>query len=76
MKEFVEYLAKQLVDNQEAVKVNEVSGERVNIYELQVGQGDLGKVIGKGGQNARAMRLLLTAASKKTGKNSMLEILE
>ena len=76
MKEFVEYLAKQLVDNPEAVKVNEVSGERVSIYELQVGQGDLGKVIGKGGQNARAMRLLLTAASKKTGKNSMLEILE
>jgi len=52
MKEFVEFIAKHLVDKPEEVKVTEVEGERVTVYELRVGDGDLGKVIGKRGQTA------------------------
>lgn len=75
MKEFVEYIVKHLVDKPEEVKVNEVKGDRITIYELRVGPGDMGKVIGKKGQNAQAIRTLLNAASKG-GKRSNLEILE
>ena len=76
MKEFIEFVVKNLVDKPDEVSVNEVSGERTNIYELKVGEGDLGKVIGKHGQTARSIRLLLSAASAKQGKRSVLEILE
>ena len=76
MKEFIEFIAKHLVDRPEAVAVAEVEGERTTVYELRVGQGDLGKVIGKNGQTARSIRTLLAAASAKRGKRSVLEILE
>jgi predicted RNA-binding protein YlqC (UPF0109 family) len=77
MKEFVEFLVKYLVDKPEDVQVTEVKGERVTIYELRVGEGDMGKVIGKRGQTARAIRTLLNAAAaKKKGNRSILEILE
>ena len=76
MKEFVEFAVKHLVDNPDAVKVTEITGERVTVYELRVGDGDMGKVIGKNGQNAQAIRTLLNAASAKTGKRSVLEIIE
>ena len=76
MKAFVEFIAKHLVDNPEAVAVNEVEGEKTMVYELRVGEGDLGKVIGRKGQTAKAMRTLLTAASAKRGKRGVLEILE
>ncbi len=76
MKDFVEYIAKHLVDNAEAVKVTEVEGERTTVYELRVGDGDLGKVIGKRGQTAKSIRTLLGAASAKSGKRAVLEILE
>ena len=75
MKEFVEYIVKHLVDKTEEVKVTEVKGDRITIYELRVGPGDMGKVIGKKGQNAQAIRTLLNAASKG-GKRCNLEILE
>jgi predicted RNA-binding protein YlqC (UPF0109 family) len=58
------------------VQVNEVDAERTVVYELRVGQGDMGKVIGKHGKTARAIRTLLTAASMKAGKRAVLEILE
>jgi predicted RNA-binding protein YlqC (UPF0109 family) len=76
MKEFVEYIAKHLVDKPDEVSVTEVEGERTTVYELRVGQGDLGKVIGKRGQTAKSIRTLLAAASAKSGKRAVLEILE
>jgi predicted RNA-binding protein YlqC (UPF0109 family) len=76
MKEFVEYIAKNLVDHPEAVAVTEVDGEKTIVYELRVGDGDLGKVIGRKGQTAKSIRTLLTAASAKRGKRAVLEILE
>ncbi|MCP4725830.1 MAG: KH domain-containing protein [bacterium] len=76
MREFVEYIAKHLVDSPDNVKVTEVEGERTTVYELRVGDGDLGKVIGKRGQTAKSIRTLLGAASAKSGKRAVLEILE
>ncbi|RKX60527.1 MAG: KH domain-containing protein [Thermodesulfobacteriota bacterium] len=76
MKELVEYIAKALVDNPGAVKVNEVEGEQTSVLELKVAKEDLGKVIGRQGRTARAMRTILNAASTKLRKRSVLEILE
>jgi predicted RNA-binding protein YlqC (UPF0109 family) len=76
MKELVEMIARSLVDNPDAVKVNEIEGEKTTVYELRVGPGDLGKVIGKSGQTARSIRILVNAASAKLGKRAVLEILE
>jgi len=76
MKEFVEFIAKHLVDKPEDVNVTEVDGERTIVYELRVGDGDLGKVIGKRGNTAKSIRTLLNAASAKSGKRAVLEILE
>lgn len=76
MKDFVEFIAKHLVDKPDEVSVTEVEGERVTVYELRVGDGDLGKVIGKRGQTAKSIRTLLAAASAKAGKRAVLEILE
>jgi len=76
MKDFIEYLVKHLVDKPDEVNVTEVEKESVTIYELRVGEGDLGKVIGKGGQNARALRTLLNAVTKKMGRNANLQIIE
>lgn len=76
MKEFVEFLAKSLVDRPDEVKVTEVEGERTTVFELRVGDGELGKVIGRRGQTAKSIRTLLGAASAKTGKRAVLEILE
>ena len=76
MKELIEYIARALVDNPDQVQVREVEGERTTVYELRVGQGDLGKVIGKHGRTARSIRTLLNAAATKAGKRAVLEILE
>jgi hypothetical protein len=76
MKELVEFIAKALVDNPEQVDVKEVAGERVTLYELRVGTGEVGKVIGKGGRTANAIRTILNAVSTKHGKRAELEILE
>ena len=76
MKELIELIAKSLVDQPDAVKVNQVDGEKTIVYELRVGPGDLGKVIGKNGQTAKSIRTLVTAASAKMGKRAVLEILE
>jgi predicted RNA-binding protein YlqC (UPF0109 family) len=76
MKEFILFLVKHLVDNPDAVQVNEIDGERTVVYELRVGDGDMGKVIGKRGNTAKSIRTLLAAASAKTGKRAVLEILE
>ncbi len=76
MKEFILFVVRHLVDKPDAVTVNEVDGERTVVYELRVGDGDMGKVIGKRGQTAKSIRTLLAAASAKTGKRAVLEILE
>lgn len=76
MKELLEFIAKQLVDNPNEVSVAEVEGERTTVYELRVGSGDLGKVIGKKGQTAKSIRTILSAASAKHGKRAVLEIIE
>jgi predicted RNA-binding protein YlqC (UPF0109 family) len=76
MKELVEYIAKALVDNPEEVSVTELEGQQTSVIELRVAKEDLGKVIGKQGRTARAMRIILGAASTKIKKRSVLEILE
>ncbi|HRS51683.1 MAG TPA: KH domain-containing protein [Candidatus Marinimicrobia bacterium] len=77
MKEFVEFIVKKLVDHPEDVKVVQVDSEKTVILELSVKEGDLGKVIGKKGRTARAIRTLLTAAAAKQGqKRAILEIIE
>jgi len=75
MKEFVEYIAKHLVDKPEAVEVNQIESEKTTILELTVADNDVGKIIGKKGQTVNAIRTLLTAASAKVGgKRTVLEL--
>jgi uncharacterized protein len=76
LKELVEYIVKKLVDKPESVVVSEVSGEQATIIELRVDPQDLGKVIGKEGKTARAIRTLVHAAASKERKRAVLEILE
>jgi uncharacterized protein len=76
LKELIEYIAKALVDSPEQVKVSEIEGEKTSVIELSVAKDDLGKVIGKQGRTARAMRTILSAASTKVRKRAVLEIIE
>ncbi len=76
MKALIELMAKSLVDKPEEVAVAEVEGERTVVFELRVATGDIGKVIGKQGNTARAMRTILSAAGTKLGKRYVLEILD
>ncbi len=76
MRELIELIAKALVDYPDEVRVSEVEGEVTSVIELRVAKSDLGKVIGKEGRTARAMRTLLTAASTKMKKRAVLEISE
>ncbi|MCL5023847.1 MAG: KH domain-containing protein [Nitrospirae bacterium] len=76
MKELVEAMARALVDSPDEVSVQEVDGEKTTVFELRVASTDLGKVIGKQGKTARAMRTILGAAGTKIGKRCVLEILE
>jgi len=76
MKDLISYIARALVDKPEDVLVTEIEGEQTSVIELKVAKEDLGKVIGKQGRTARAMRTILSAASTKINKRSVLEILE
>jgi predicted RNA-binding protein YlqC (UPF0109 family) len=76
MKDLVERIAKALVDKPDEVVVNEVAGEHSTVIELRVAKEDLGKVIGKHGRTADAMRTILSAASAKLRKRCVLELLE
>ncbi len=76
MKELVGFIAKALVDSPDEVSVSEVSGEQTSVIELKVAKTDLGKVIGKQGRTARAIRTILSAASTKVRKRTVLEIIE
>jgi predicted RNA-binding protein YlqC (UPF0109 family) len=76
MKELIEFIAKSLVDNPDEVLVTETEGDHTSVIELKVSKNDLGKVIGKQGRTARAMRTILSAASAKIKKKAVLEIIE
>jgi predicted RNA-binding protein YlqC (UPF0109 family) len=76
MKDLITYIAKALVDNPEEVMVTEIEGDQTSVLELKVAKEDLGKVIGKQGRTARAMRTLLGASSAKIRKRTVLEIIE
>lgn len=76
LKGLIEFIAKALVDNPDQVQVSEIEGEQTSVIELKVAKEDLGKVIGKQGRTARAMRTILSASSTKNRKRSVLEILE
>ncbi|MDX1708151.1 MAG: KH domain-containing protein [Desulfobacterales bacterium] len=76
MKELISYIAQALVDRPEDVSVTEVEGNQTSVLELKVAKEDLGKIIGKQGRTARAMRTILSAASAKLKKRTVLEIIE
>ena len=76
MKELITYIAKSVVDHPEEVAVSEVEGSQTTVLELKVAKEDLGKVIGKQGRTARAMRTIISAASAKVKKRTVLEIIE
>ena len=76
MKELINYIARSLVDNPDQVEVTEIEGNQTSVLELKVAKEDLGKVIGKQGRTARAMRTILSAASAKIKKRTVLEIIE
>ncbi len=76
MKDLIAYIAQALVDHPEQVVVSEVEGNQTSVLELRVAKEDLGKVIGKQGRTARALRTILSAASAKMKKRTVLEILE
>jgi predicted RNA-binding protein YlqC (UPF0109 family) len=76
MKELIKYIAQALVDFPEQVEVSEVEGEQTSVIELKVAKEDLGKIIGKQGRTARSIRTILSAASAKIKKRSVLEIIE
>ena len=76
MKELVSFIAESLVDNREAVQVTELEREDTTVFELRVAKEDLGKVIGKQGRTARAIRALLSATAGKDNRKARLEILD
>jgi uncharacterized protein len=76
MKDLIEYIAKSLVDDPSAVSVTEIEGASAVILELRVASEDMGRVIGRGGKVANAMRTLLRVIAAKQGKRATLEIVE
>ncbi len=76
MKELVEFMAKALVDNPAQVEVTEIAGRDTSVIQLKAAKEDMGKIIGKKGRNAEAMRIILNGASRKLGKNVVLEIID
>jgi predicted RNA-binding protein YlqC (UPF0109 family) len=76
MKELIRHIVSHLVDHPDQIQVDEIDGERTSVIELRVAKEDLGKVIGKEGRIAKAMRVLISASSSKDRKKSVLEIIE
>jgi uncharacterized protein len=75
-KELVEYIVKELVDSPDNVEIREIDGEKSTIIELRVAKDDIGKIIGKHGRIARAIRTINSAAATKSGRKVVLEILD
>ncbi len=76
MKELLEFIIKALVDDPSVVNVKQVEGDKITIFELRTAEEDIGKVIGKRGRTARAIRTILNAVSARKGKRAVLEIIE
>jgi predicted RNA-binding protein YlqC (UPF0109 family) len=76
MKELIKYIAQAMVDHPEQVEVSEVEGKHIKVLEVKVAKEDIGKIIGKQGRNAQAIRTILNAASAKTKKRTIMEIIE
>ncbi|HZD42352.1 MAG TPA: KH domain-containing protein [Terriglobales bacterium] len=76
MKELVQYLARSLVNNPDAVEVKETEGESASVLELKVAKEDLGRIIGKQGRTAKSIRTILNAAASRTNRKVILEIVE
>ncbi len=76
MKEFIEFIARTLVDYPEQVEAKRIDGEKTMVFELRVNKSDIGKIIGKNGRTIRAIRTLLTTTAAKHGQRAVLEILE
>jgi predicted RNA-binding protein YlqC (UPF0109 family) len=76
MKELVQYLAKSLVSNPDAVEVKETQGDTASVLELKVAKEDLGRIIGKQGRTAKSIRTILNAAASRTNRKVVLEIVE
>jgi predicted RNA-binding protein YlqC (UPF0109 family) len=76
LSKLIEFMAKMLVDFPDRVSVNEIEGENTTVIELKVAKEDLGKIIGKQGRTARAVRTVLNGASTKLRKRTVLEIVE
>ncbi len=75
MKEIIEIIIKNLVEDKQAVSVNEVAGEKSTVYEIKVAEADMGKVIGKQGKNAKAIRTLVKAIATKEQKRVTIEFI-
>ncbi|KKL25488.1 hypothetical protein LCGC14_2404800 [marine sediment metagenome] len=76
MKDLIKYIVRALVDHPEQIEISETTGKQVTILELKVAKADMGKIIGKQGRNARAMRTILSAVSAKLKNRAVLEIIE
>ncbi len=76
MKDLIEFVVKALVDDPSEVKITEINGDKITLFELRVSKDDIGKVIGKKGRTAGAIRTILNAVSTKQGKRAELEIIE
>ncbi len=76
MKELIEFVVKALVDDPAAIDITEVTGDKVTIYELRSAKSDIGKIIGKRGRTASAIRTIINAVSARQGKRAVLEIIE
>ncbi len=76
MKELIEFIVKALVDDPAAIDIQEVAGDKITIYELRASKSDIGKIIGKKGRTASAIRTIMNAVSARQGKRAVLEIIE
>ncbi len=76
MKDLIEFLVKALVDDPSEVSITEINGDKITLFELRVAKSDIGKVIGKRGRTAGAIRTIINAVSTKQGKRAELEIIE
>ncbi|MCF7792608.1 MAG: KH domain-containing protein [Candidatus Cloacimonetes bacterium] len=76
MKELIEFIVKALVDDPAAIDIQEVAGDKITIFELRASKGDIGKIIGKKGRTASAIRTIMNAVSARQGKRAVLEIIE
>ena len=76
MQELIEFIVKALVDDPSSIDITEVVGDKITIYELRAAKSDIGKVIGKRGRTAGAIRTILNAVSARQGKRAVLEIIE